>query len=46
MFRVAQILLDRKKMKFLSTWNWQRVWDESSYRREAFDYISWVLFGW
>merc|ERR1719341_125276 len=44
--KVAQILLDRKKMKFLSTWNWQRVWDESSYRREALDYISWVLFGW
>ena len=46
MFRVAEILLGRKKRKFLSTWNWQRVWDESSYRREALDYISWVLFGW
>merc|ERR1712130_1034726 len=44
--RVAEILLGRKKKKFLSTWNWQRVWDESSYRREALDYINWVLFGW
>ena len=46
MFRVAEILLGRKKKQFLSPWNWQRVWDESSYRREALDYINWVLFGW